>query len=311
MLGFLSRIVQQGVTLCGPRADVIPPRKYRESLIAEEDLKMRLEDRVAIVTGGGGGLGEGICLCLAREGAHVVVSDLDQGLADKVAGKLKETGHKAFAVQTDVSVPEQCESLIEESLNKMGSINILVCGAGVGGFVYRGETDEPPILENISEREWDLTIDVNLKGVFLCNRAVAPRFKRQKSGKIINISSIGGRKGIDWIPHYCASKAGVIVLTQAVALQLAPYNVNVNTICPGVIRTPMWDRGAEVLSQSYPPFKGMSPDDVFNAVVQNMIPMRRPQTAEDIGNAVVFLASEMAKEITGQAINVDGGALFN
>jgi meso-butanediol dehydrogenase / (S,S)-butanediol dehydrogenase / diacetyl reductase len=272
---------------------------------------MRLVDRVAIVTGGGGGLGEGICFSLAREGAHVVVSDLDQGLADKVAGKLKEAGYKALAIQTDVSVPEQCESLIQESFNKMGSIHILVCGAGVGGFVYRDETDGPPILENISEREWDLTIDVNLKGVFLCNRAVAPRFKLQKRGKIINISSIGGRKGIDWIPHYCASKAGVIVLTQAIALQLAPYNVNVNTICPGVIRTPMWDRGAEVLSHSYPPFKGMSPDDVFNAVVQNMIPMRRPQTAEDIGNAVVFLASEEAKEITGQAINVDGGALFN
>jgi meso-butanediol dehydrogenase/(S,S)-butanediol dehydrogenase/diacetyl reductase len=272
---------------------------------------MRLKDRVAIVTGGGGGLGEGICLCLAREGAHVVVSDLHKGLADKVAGKLKENGHKALAIQADVSVREQCDTLIEESLKKMGGIDILVCGAGVGGFVYWGETDEPPTLENISEREWDLTIDVNLKGVFLCNRAVAPHFKRQKRGKIINISSIGGRKGIDWIPHYCASKAGVIVLTQAIALQLAPYNVNVNTICPGVIRTPMWDRGARVLSLSYPPFKGMSPDDVFNAVVQNMIPMRRPQVAEDIGNAVVFLASEEAKEITGQAINVDGGALFN
>jgi NAD(P)-dependent dehydrogenase (short-subunit alcohol dehydrogenase family) len=239
------------------------------------------------------------------------VSDLNPGLADKVAGKLKEGGHKALAIQTDVSVPEQCERLIQESLNQMGSIHILVCGAGVGGFVYRDESDAPPILENITEREWDLTLDVNLKGVFLCNRAVAPCFKRQQSGKIVNISSIGGRKGIDWIPHYCASKAGVIVLTQAIALQLAPYNVNVNTICPGVIRTPMWDKGAEVLSQSYPPFKGMRPDDVFNAVVQNMIPMRRPQTAEDIGNAVVFLASAEADQITGQALNVDGGAMFS
>lgn len=272
---------------------------------------MRLKDQVAIVTGGGGGLGEGICLCLAREGAHVVVSDLQQDLANKVAQKLKETGQKVLAVRTDVSVAEQCQTLIEETFNKMGRIDILVCGAGVGGFVYRGESDEPPILENISEKEWDLTIDVNLKGVFLCNRAVAPYFKRQNRGKIINISSIGGRKGIDWIPHYCASKAGVIVLTQAIALQLAPYNVNVNTVCPGVIRTPMWDTGAKVLSQSYPPFQGMGPDDVFNAVVQNMIPMRRPQTAEDIGNTVVFLASEEAKEITGQAINVDGGAFFS
>ncbi len=272
---------------------------------------MRLKDQVAIVTGGGGGLGEGICLCLAREGAHVVVSDVKLELAEKVATKVKETGQKTLAIQTDVRMPEQCERLIKKTLDEMGHIDILVCGAGVGGFVCRGESDEPLILENISEEEWNLTIDVNLKGVFLCNRAVAAYFKEQKRGKIINMSSIGGRKGADWIAHYSASKAGVIVLTQAVALQLAPYNVNVNTVCPGVIKTPMWNTAAKVLSQSYPPYKGMSTDDVFNAVVQNVIPMKRPQTSEDIGNTVVFLASEEAKEITGQAINVDGGAFFN
>ncbi|MBL7226296.1 MAG: SDR family oxidoreductase [Desulfobacteraceae bacterium] len=272
---------------------------------------MRLKDQVAIITGGGGGLGEGISLCLAKEGAHVVVSDLKQGLAEDVARKVRETGRKSLAVQTDVRMPDQCKNLIEMGLAEMGRIDILVCGAGVGGFVHRPDSEEPPILENISEEDWDLTIDVNLKGVFLCNRAVAPLFRKQKRGKIINISSIGGRKGIDWIPHYSASKAAVIVFTQAVALQLAPFSVNVNTVCPGVIRTPMWDTGAKVLSQSYPPFKGMSPDDVFNAVVENMIPMKRPQTAEDIGKTVVFLASEEAKEITGQAINVDGGAILS
>lgn len=272
---------------------------------------MRLKNDVAVVTGGGGGLGEGICLCLAREGAHVVVSDLNPNLAEKVVYKVKEMGQKSLAVKTDVRVAEQCEKLIEKSLEEMGHIDILVCGAGVGGFVYRPDSDAPVILENISEEDWNLTLDVNLKGVFLCNRAIAPYLRKQNRGKIINIASIAGRKGIDWIPHYSASKAGVIVFTQAVALQLAPYNVNVNTVCPGVIRTPMWDAGARVLSQGYPPFKGMSPDDVFNAVVQSMIPMRRPQTAEDIGNIVVFLASREAKEITGQAINVDGGAYLN
>jgi meso-butanediol dehydrogenase/(S,S)-butanediol dehydrogenase/diacetyl reductase len=272
---------------------------------------MRLKDQVAIVTGGGGGLGEGICLCLAREGAHVVVSDVKQPLAEKVALKVRDTGRRSSAVQTDVRISDQCEKLVEHTLKGYGRMDILVCGAGVGGFVYRGESDAPPILENLPEKEWDLTMEVNLKGVFLCNRAVAGYFKKQRKGKIINISSIAGRKGIDWIPHYSASKAGVIVFTQAIALQLAPYNVNVNTVCPGVIRTPMWDTGAKVLSQSYPPFKGMSPDDVFQAVVQNMIPMKRSQSAEDIGNTVVFLASEEAKEITGQAINVDGGAIFS
>jgi meso-butanediol dehydrogenase/(S,S)-butanediol dehydrogenase/diacetyl reductase len=278
----------------------------------DEEGKMRLKDQVAIVTGGGGGLGEGICLCLAREGAHVVVSDVDLALAENVAQKVKEMGRESLACKTDVRMPDQCETLVKETLDKMGRLDILVCGAGVGGFSYWNEEEAPlPVLENITEEEWDLTIDVNLKGVFLCNRAVAPHFKEQKKGKIINLSSIGGRKGIDWIAHYSASKAGVIVFTQAVALQLAPYHVNVNTICPGLIRTPMWDTGAKVLAKSYPPFDGMNPDEVFQAVVQNMIPMKRAQTAEDIGNAVVFLASEEAKEITGQAINVDGGATFN
>ena len=272
---------------------------------------MRLKDQVAIVTGGGGGLGEGIALCLAKEGAHVVVSDLNQTLADEVAGKVKETGRKSLAIQTDVRMPDQCQNLIKKSLAEMGRIDILVCGAGVGGFSNRPDSEEPLMLENISEADWDLTIDVNLKGVFLCNQAVVPLFRKQKRGKIINISSIGGRKGLDWVPHYSAAKAGVIVFTQGVALQLAPYNVNVNTVCPGVIRTPMWDVGAKVLGQGYPPFKGMKPDDVFNAIVENMIPMKRPQTAEDIGNTVVFLASEDAKEITGQAINVDGGAILS
>jgi NAD(P)-dependent dehydrogenase (short-subunit alcohol dehydrogenase family) len=272
---------------------------------------MRLMGRVAIVTGGGGGLGGGIALCLAKEGAHVVVSDVELDHAEEVAARVRAEGRESLAIRTDVRMADQCQRLMETSLREMGRIDILVCAAGVGGFVLTGDSDEPLMLETISEAEWDLTIDVNLKGVFLCNRAVAPYYRKQRRGKIINIASVGGRKGIDWIPHYSASKAGVIVLTQAVALQLAPYDVNVNTICPGIIWTPMWERGASVLSRSYPPFKGMNPDEVFNAVVQNMIPMKRPQTPEDIGRAVVFLGSDEAKEITGQAINVDGGAFFN
>jgi NAD(P)-dependent dehydrogenase (short-subunit alcohol dehydrogenase family) len=272
---------------------------------------MRLKDNVAVVTGGGGGLGEGICLCLAREGAQVVVSDVNQKLAKAVADKIEAMGRKSLAIQTDVRQEAQCSHLIENSIEKMGRIDILVCCAGVGGFVHRGESSEELVIENISEADWDVTIDVNLKGVFLCNRAVAPFFKKNKRGKIINIASLAGRKGIAWIPHYSASKAGVIVLTQAVALQLAPHNVNVNTVCPGVIRTPMWDKGAKVLRQSDPVFKGMTPDEVFDSIVADMIPMKKPQTAEGIGNLVAFLASEEAREITGQAINVDGGAIFN
>jgi len=272
---------------------------------------MLLKDKVAVITGGGGGLGEGIALCMAKEGANIVVSDLNQELAEKTAAKIKGMGQKSLAISTDVTKKDQCRKLISESLKGMGNIDILVCGAGVGGFTHRPDSDEPLILENISEKDWNTTIDVNLKGTFLCIQAIAAHFRKQKSGKIINVSSIGGRNGLDWVPHYSASKAGVIVLSQGIAVQLAPFGINVNTICPGVIRTPMWDAGAKVLGQAYPPFKGLNPDQVFQGIVENIIPMKRPQTAEDIGQTAVFLASENAREITGQAINVDGGACFN
>jgi meso-butanediol dehydrogenase / (S,S)-butanediol dehydrogenase / diacetyl reductase len=272
---------------------------------------MRLKDKVAIVTGGGGGLGEGICLCLAKEGADVVVSDLSLDAAETVAAKVVATGRKSLAVGTDVRKAAECRDLIDESIEKMGQVDILVCGAGVGGFVASGDTGKPAILENVSEEDWDLTVDVNLKGVFLCNQAITPHFKSRKSGKIINISSVGGRKGVDFIPHYCASKAGVIVFTQAVALQLAPFNINVNTVCPGVIWTPMWYQGAVALSRTYPQFKDVPPEKIFDAMVEMMIPMKRAQKPEDIGNTVVFLASSEADQITGQAINIDGGAIMN
>jgi NAD(P)-dependent dehydrogenase (short-subunit alcohol dehydrogenase family) len=272
---------------------------------------MRLKDKVAVLTGGGGGLGEGIALCLAREGARVVVSDMKLDLAEQVVGRVKEKGGQAIAVKTDVRQAAECEALMAKAAEEMGRLDIIVCNAGVSGFSLRPESEEPPWLENLSEDDWNLTIDVNLKGVFLCNRAAVPYFKKQNSGKIVNISSIGGRKGVDFIPHYCASKAGVIVFSQALALQLAPYNINVNTICPGLIWTPMWQEAARVLSMSYPAFKGLSPEQVFSAAVAVMIPMKRPQTPEDIGNAVVFLASEEAREITGQALNIDGGAIFS
>jgi meso-butanediol dehydrogenase / (S,S)-butanediol dehydrogenase / diacetyl reductase len=155
-------------------------------------------------------------------------------------------------------------------------------------------------------------MDINLKGVFLCNRAIAPYFKKQKKGKIINISSVAGRKGNEIMPHYCASKAGMNILTQSVALQLAPYNVNVNTVCPGMIYTPLWEtRGSKAVAATYPHFKGMSPQEIFDAQIQAYIPLKRPQTGESIGKAVVFFASSDAQEITGQALNVDGGFIMS
>jgi meso-butanediol dehydrogenase / (S,S)-butanediol dehydrogenase / diacetyl reductase len=272
---------------------------------------MRLKDRIAVVTGGGGGIGEGICLCMAREGAHIVVSDQNRSSAEKVAVEISELGRKAASVQTNVCMAKDCEDLMEFSLKEMGHIDILVCCAGVPGYSGRTISEEMTRVENISEDDWDLTIDTNLKGVFLCNRAIVPYFKQQKKGKIINVSSIAGRRGSDWLPHYSASKAGVIVFSQVVALQLGPYNINVNTICPGFVWTSMSVIAGKIMSKTYPQFKDMSPTEVFNEIIKTRVPLGRPQTPDSIGNAAVFLASDEAEDITGQAINVDGGVVFN
>jgi NAD(P)-dependent dehydrogenase (short-subunit alcohol dehydrogenase family) len=274
---------------------------------------MRLKDKVAIVTGGGGGLGEAISLCFAREGAHVVVSDVQMGLAEKVAAEVKEKGRRSLAMQTDVRSEAQVEELVSRTIAEFGGVDILVCSHGVSGVTHREvDPDTPITLEAVTEDDWDLTLDVNLKGVFLCNKAIAPHFKERNAGKIINVSSIAGRRGSPHLFAYSISNAGVITLTQAVAQQLAPYSVNVNTICPGIIYTPMWQEGAKLLAKMDPRLKdlGLEPKDALDLVVQTTIPFKRYQTGEDIGNAAVFLASDEAKEITGQAINVCGGMHF-
>ncbi|HJP37370.1 MAG TPA: SDR family NAD(P)-dependent oxidoreductase [Gammaproteobacteria bacterium] len=271
---------------------------------------MRLEDNVAIVTGGGGGLGEGISLCLAREGARVVVSDANLDRANAVAEKVRQTGSEAIANQADVRSADDCGQMVEAARAAFGRIDTIVCNAGVDGLPTTAP-ETPPLIENVLEADWDLVMDVNLKGVFLSCRAVVPYFKEQGSGRIINISSVAGRQGVEFLPAYAASKAGVISLTQSIALQLAPYHVNVNCICPGIIWTPMWERLAEYMTRTNPALDGASPEDAYDAVVKQMIPFGNPQTAEDIGNTAVFLASDEAKEITAQALNVCGGIRMN
>ena len=271
---------------------------------------MRLKDNVAIVTGGGGGLGEGIGLCLARAGAHVLVSDMDLDRAEAVTDKIREAGHKAIANRADVRSADDCGQMIAAAVAAFGRVDTLVANAGVDGLPVE-DPGTPPLLENIRVEDWDLVMDVNLKGVFLSCSAVIPHFKEQRSGRIINISSVAGRQGIEFLPAYAASKAAVISLTQSIALQLAPYHVNANCICPGIIWTPMWERLATYMTQSNPAFADASPDDVYKAVVQQMIPFGKPQTAADIGNTAVFLASDEAAEITGQALNVCGGIRMN
>jgi NAD(P)-dependent dehydrogenase (short-subunit alcohol dehydrogenase family) len=275
---------------------------------------MKLKNQVAIVTGGGGGLGEGIALCLAEEGADIVVSDIKLDLAENVAAKVKNLGRKSLALKTDVSDEDQVQGLVDTTLDSMGRIDILVCCAGVFGATDREpDSDEPFLIENIQVGDWDFVFDVNIKGVFLCNRAVAPVFRKQNSGRIVNISSVAGRKGHDMLLAYSASKAAVISFSQGMALQMAPHHVNVNTVCPGIIYTPMWEAGSKLMVEYHPLFKGtgLKPKEALDAVVETQIPFKTYQTPDDIGKAVVFLVSDDAKEITGQALNVCGGMAFN
>lgn len=262
----------------------------------------RLEGKVAIVTGAGSGIGRGIALAFAREGARVVINDVNGENAKSVAEEIKAQGMGVLIVEADVSRNDQVEEMVRRTLDYSGRIDVLVNNAGVGG-----EHIGMP-LSNLTEEDWDRTYEVNLKAHFLTCRAVMPHMIEQKSGKIINISSIAGKTGTPLIPHYSASKAGVISFTQALARELAPHRINVNAICPGLLWTPMWEKMATFIAENSPLRQEMEPRAVFEAAVQQTVPMGTEQTPEDIAMLAVFLASNESDQITGQAINVDGGA---
>ena len=262
---------------------------------------MRLEDRVAVVTGGGGGIGGGICTCLAREGAHVVVSDLNLEAAQARAGEVEKTGRRALALRTDVTREEECIALMEETLKAFGKVDILVNNAG-----HFGERLGLPFT-NQTEAEWDDNYAVNVKGPFFLCKAVAPHMIERNYGKIINISSIAAKRDPPMVPAYAAAKNALLSLTRAVAKDLGPHGINVNAICPGLLWTGFWTKLAPMVAKGDPSYKGMEPRALFEEWVKRNTPMKREQTPEDIGNAVVFLASEEARNITGQSINVDGG----
>jgi len=164
---------------------------------------------------------------------------------------------------------------------------------------------------NNSEEDWDRTYQVNLKSVFLMCKAIAPYFIERKAGRIINIASIAGPLAALTMPPYSVAKGGVITFTRVIAKELAPHGVTVNAICPGVLWTAFWEKLAQFIADTNPAFKGMTARQVFDKRVGDVIPMKREQTPEDIGYAAVFLASEEARNITGQALNVDGGSVMH
>ena len=271
---------------------------------------MRLANKVAVVTGAAGGLGEGISRCLAAAGAKVMLSDLQDEATNKLVLAMREDGFDVAMHRTDVTQRADTEALFDATISKFGQVDFLISNAGVDGLPS-GDAPPAPLIENVTDDDWDAVMDVNLKGVFLTCRAFIPYFKERRAGRIINISSVAGRQGIEFLAPYAASKAAVISFTQSLALQLAPHRVNANTVCPGIIWTPMWERLANYLNNTTPTDQAGKPEEMFDSVVKQMIPFGAPQQAQDIGDSVVFLCAPESKEITGQALNVCGGIRMN
>lgn len=265
---------------------------------------MQLEGKIALVTGGARGLGRGIALVLAERGADVALFDINLDGVTQTAAEISATGRKATAHIVDVTSQAQLRDTVDAVLADFGRIDILVNAAGVIGAPGFEETTWS------REEDWDLTFDVNVKGTALVSDAVSPHMKSRLSGKIVNIASHGGRDGAGG-GAYGASKAAVIHLTQSYALELAPYNINVNVICPGSIWTPMWERIAVRAKRNNSERQDMTPREIFDAAIRERCPLGREQTPEDIGKAVAFFASEDALNITVQSLNVNGGTRMN
>lgn len=268
---------------------------------------MKLDGKVAIVTGAGRGLGQASALCLADEGADVAVCSRTLSEVEEVAKEVKALGRKSLAMKVDVTDANQVAQLVQETLSTFGKVDILVNNAG-GGLERRGKS---PSIVDLTDEDWDDIYKFNLKSqVYFC-RAVVPHMKAQKSGKIINLSSVAGKLGDNYQIPYSSMKGAVVLFTRALARELARDNINVNCICPGFIYTPAWQRGSERLWQTVPAYRELKePKDVFLRRVNRLVPMQREQTEEDIGHAVVFLASDDTKNITGQSLNVDGGMVM-
>ncbi len=258
---------------------------------------MKFEGMVAVITGGGSGIGAGIGKAFAQEGANVAFLDINsEGVCRSAAEAEAFHKNRCLAIVTDVTGKASVERAFDEIDAAFGRIDILVNCAGISKIVPFFECDE---------KTWDMTLDVNLKGMFLCSQSAATRMVAQNSGIIINLSSQSGKAGTSSYQAYCASKAGVIGLTQSLAIELAKSSIRVNSICPGVVYTPMWDSQIK----DYAKKRSMQPDQVM-PYFESKIPLGRIGTIEDIAKLAIFLSSEDSSYITGQAINVSGGQIM-
>jgi meso-butanediol dehydrogenase / (S,S)-butanediol dehydrogenase / diacetyl reductase len=257
---------------------------------------MLLKDKIAIITGGGRGIGRGVALRYAKEGAKLALVDIVQEHLDETANVLDESGAgvEYITLQGDVSSGADVQRFFDKTVERFGRLDILVNNAGIGN---------PPVpIVDMPEEAWDRTIAVNLKSVFLCSKLAAKQFIKQGGGgRIISVSSQAGKTGYPLLTPYCASKAGVVLFTQAFAKEVGAHKINVNCVCPGTIDTPLL-RGAGM---------GLSIDDAtFMEGIKRAlptIPLGRVGYPEDVAKIITFLASDDADYMTGQAINISGG----
>ena len=261
-----------------------------------------LDGKTALVTGGGRGIGKGIALELAKEGADIIIADIDLDNAENTAIELRELGRKVTVVEMDITQESSVASAVSNALSQHAQVNILVNNAGVVGDHVRGD--------EVQLEDWDRCYEVNLRGIWVVSRAIIGHFKEIGGGKIVNIASVAGRHGGGMHADYSASKAGAISVTQSLANELGQFNINVNAVCPGVLWTSMW-RQLEGMYSRDASEENVNKRKIFEGLVRDRCPLGREQTPEDVGMLVAFLASERSRNITGQAINVDCGMLMN
>lgn len=266
-------------------------------------MDLKIKDKIAVVTGGANGIGRAIALKLAQEGAIAVVADLNLDAGRKVVDEIKTAGGEGLAITCDATSPESVDALFQTTLDTFGAVDILVNNVGGGtaiALVVRSQVED-----------WDKVIEMNLKSAYLCCRAAAKAMMPRRQGRIISIGSVSGRTGEPLLGHYCAAKFGLIGFTQVLARELARYDITVNTVHPGYVFTPGWEKLAQALKDMQPLLADKSLEEIFDQRVQAVTPLRRPQTPEEIAGLVAYLASYDARSITGQAIGIDGGVVMS